>query len=231
MEQIYRDEYHELERKNPWFIARRELVLSLMGDVPSDACILDAGCGTGFLLDVLKGRGFSRVFGVEASASFLRSEWAVAGHGECLPLKDGLFDVVFCLDVLEHVDSDNLMASELLRVLKPGGRLIVTVPALHLLWSYHDELCHHRRRYDARMLRNTLRAFDMERMSYWNFFLFLPILCMKFVKRKVAESSDFVPLPAPLRALALALFRIENWLVKRMRLPWGVSIVAVVKKE
>ncbi len=230
MKQSYRDEYFELERTNPWFIARRELVLSLMGDIEKSARILDAGCGTGFLVNTLKKMGFSNVFGVESSASFLKSEHAIVGHCEQMPLKDRMFDLIFCLDVLEHVDNDDRMAIELWRVLKPGGKLIVTVPAFNFLWSHHDDINQHRRRYNKFTLATCLRNFQIIKMSCWNFFLFLPILCMKFLKRKNATVSDFVPLPVLLQKIALLLFRFENWLVRRINLPWGVSIVAVVKK-
>jgi 2-polyprenyl-3-methyl-5-hydroxy-6-metoxy-1,4-benzoquinol methylase len=155
--------YHSFlaaERRHWWFRARREILVALARRwVPPGGRVLDLGCGTGFFLEALAGT--HEVRGLDASPlavamSRVRGLAGVAeGTAEDLSaVADERFDLVTLLDVIEHLDDDLGALRRARALLKPGGRLLVTVPAYPALWSYHDERNRHRRRYRRTPLRN-----------------------------------------------------------------------------
>src|SRR5215472_12984960 len=190
MNQAEYETMYRLETYYWWFVARRQLVTGLVREQiadPKRSRILDVGCGTGANREALTSYG--AVFGADLSAealSFSRSRAdgpLTRSRIERLSFIDGCFDLITALDVLEHADDDLSSMDELYRALRPGGLLIVTVPAYGFLWSEHDEALHHRRRYAASELRNKLSrvGFEIERISYFITFLFFPILLMRFI--------------------------------------------------
>jgi SAM-dependent methyltransferase len=155
--------------------------------------------------------------------------------GAPLPFPDDAFDLVTTLDVIEHIDDDVAALAELRRVLRPGGRLLVAVPAFMFLWGKQDEVSHHRRRYTARTLRRALAqaGFGVDRTSYFNTILFLPVAAVRLgrrlVRRPGARQSDFDLGPASLNRLLGAVFGVEASLVARRDLPFGVSVLALAR--
>jgi hypothetical protein len=147
---------------------------------------------------------------------------------------------VLALDVIEHVDDDMGILVSLFDVMKPGGHLIVTVPAFDALWSEHDEINHHKRRYRSPQIRHLMEeaGFEVERVSYCNTALYLPVLLTRKAKnawRTVAHrrstepralQSDLGDYPKPVNDLLFALMRAETRLMDRMDMPFGVSILA-----
>jgi len=156
---------------------------------------------------------------------------------EKLPFDDVNFDLVTALDVVEHTDDDLAVLLEMKRVLRPGGRLLLTVPAFKFLWGRQDEINLHRRRYTAREMRARLQSagFEVLRLSYLNAFLFPAVASVRLVRhilpRPTTLESDFAfPAPRPLNGLLGGVFGLERFILKRFDLPFGVSIIALGQK-
>jgi SAM-dependent methyltransferase len=239
------DEYRrmfELEDGYWWFAGRRYLVRRLLDemDLPPHPRILDAGCGTGAGLDNLERR--APAFGIDVSPEALRfcrrrgKSRLLASSLEQPGIRDATFDVVTALDVLEHCDDDGRVLRALFRVLRPGGSLIVTVPAYPFLWSEHDEALHHKRRYRARELRRAVleAGFSIRRMSGL-VSSFLPAVVafrvgqMLLPGRKGPRAS-FVELPGPVNALLTFLLVTEVESSRRLPIPFGVTIYVVAQR-
>ncbi len=151
-----------------------------------------------------------------------------------LPFADESFDLVCLLDVLEHLENDGAALEEYARVLKPDGTLFLSVPALPVLWGRQDVLSEHYRRYRRGPLAELVgRRFEIEHLTYFNTWLFPPILAVRllmrpFLSRSVEAGSDFsTPTPFGADALLEKLFASEgNWVTRR-RFPIGVSLLSV----
>jgi SAM-dependent methyltransferase len=237
--------YFELEGRHWWFVGRRKLFLRVLEQrFPPGARpiqVLDYGCGTGAFLEHLERFGTVNAVDADPSAvSFChqrgRPEVLVAPPGAPLPFEDQAFDLVTTLDVIEHIDDDTAALAELRRVLRPGGLLLVAVPAFRFLWGKQDEVSHHRRRYTARTLRRALAeaGFGVDRTTYFNTLLFPPIavvrLGRRLLRRPGAQQSDFELGPARLNGVLGAVFGAEAGLVARWSLPFGVSLLALASK-
>ncbi len=160
----------------------------------------------------------------------------VGGDAGALPFDSATFDAVVALDVVEHCADDGRVVSELARVLKPGGTLVVTVPAFQALWSEHDEALHHLRRYRRHQVRALLdgAALEIRTLSYFNTLLFPAIAAVRLGKRllprrRVPQSDASTP-PKLLNELLWLIFSLERRLLRRVRLPVGVSILAVATR-
>jgi len=202
--------------------------------------ILDTGCGNGINLKCLQILG--DVYGLDISKNALifsrirGLHSLICGSVDKLPFKNELFDLILALDVIEHTDEDISAVRELNRVLKPGGRLIIAVPAFQFLWTSHDLAVHHKRRYTRPGLLNILRlnGFENEKATYWNFFLFLPVAIVRLSKRVHrsgnAMHTDLAELPSLLNGFLLGLIRIENVILVQFDLPVGISVICMCKK-
>jgi SAM-dependent methyltransferase len=202
------------------------------------AWLLEVGCGTGAtlrgLVAVFPG---ARVTGVEPAAAALRVAAAagcdvVPGSFERLPVAAGSVDMLLALDVLEHLDDDAAGLAEAARALRPGGRLLVTVPALPALWGPHDELNHHRRRYTRAMLRDrvVIAGFRVERVTYFNTLL-LPLAWLERTMARRRHQPAAVQQPAPfVNAVLRRIFALEPPLLRRVDLPIGLSLLLVASR-
>ena len=236
-------EMYKLESFYWWFVARRRLLESFVREITREferPTILDVGCGTGINFSVLSEYGDT--FSSDASEEALKFsksrgiDGLVRSHVETLPFSASTFDVITALDVLEHIDDDLAALDEMLRVTRPGGVLVITVPAYGFLWSEHDEALHHRRRYAASELRNKLTnaGFEVERISYYISFLFFPILIMRFAqslsKKSIHAKTSHVILPNWLNSLLIGILGFERRLLRWINFPFGVSIVCLARK-
>ncbi len=242
-----RAEYRRAASQHWCFRARREIfarVLDGAGRLPPNARILDVGPGFGVNLPVLRGRGRVAVLDLDRdSLDACRAagiEEAVYGDVHDLPFRDGAFDLVTALDVLEHLDHDVDALGGIRRVLCPGGRLLVSVPAFALLWGRQDVLSDHRRRYRRAELERKLTeaGFVIRRLSYFNTVLFLPILAVRlamrpFLTRSVERGrSDLaVRFPPGIEAVLYRAFAAESRWLTRHDLPFGVSLLALAVRE
>lgn len=233
----------ELENFYWWFVGRRQLLVDLVSGLklsPDGTALLDVGCGTGLNCKVLSKYG--AVFGADCSSEammFCRSRELdnfVFSRAEHLRFIDSTFDVVTAMDVLEHTDDDLIALKEIWRVLRPGGTLIVTVPAYGFLWSEHDEALHHRRRYTAHELRNklTTAGFTLQRSTYFITLLFFPIfffrLLQNLTKKSVEAKTSHIVLPTWLNWFLVRLLDLERIWLRFMNLPFGVTVLAVGRK-
>lgn len=236
-ERMYRYEDHYW-----WFVSRRELVDSLVRQLPLSArpVIVDVGCGTGATA-VQLGK-YGTVIGVDISP--LALSWSrqrglhnlLLAAAERLPLAHESVDVVVATDILEHLDDDVAVLKEFYRTLRSGGFVVVTVPAYSILWSEHDLALMHRRRYVARTLAQRSRSvgFETVRLTYALFFLFPLALTLRLLKRRPPPDKEpeaqLPPLPEWLNRFLIRFQRLETTLLTRVRFPWGVSVVAVLRK-
>jgi SAM-dependent methyltransferase len=218
-----------------WYRGRRAMVAdAVRRSVPSGRGlrILDAGCGGGAVLAVVS--GFGEAVGLEPSP-LSRGRAAARGAGEVvdgylerLPFADHSFDLAICLDVLEHLDDDRAGLAELRRVVRDGGSLVVTVPAHPRLWSRHDELNHHRRRYTRAGLAGAAASagWSVARLTHFNSLL-LPVA---LVGRRLDRSDGLEVPPRPLnRALAAILGAERRLIAAGVSFPVGLSLLAELR--
>lgn len=202
--------------------------------------ILDAGCGTGGMLRRL---GRDRLsFGIDFSPLALAHTQRTTSAPLCrasithLPFAPQSFNLITSFDVLYHqaVLNDELALQSFYRALPPQGWVLIRVPAFEALRGAHDLTVHTRHRYTAAELRQKLEhtGFKVKRLTYANFFLFLPIYCLRALQssQHKTESSD-VELPQPLvNSLLEFILRVETWLIRFVNLPFGVSLFALAQK-
>jgi SAM-dependent methyltransferase len=225
-----------------WYAGMRAIVLALLDAArPADGPprrLLDAGCGTGGMLVHLQERG--RAVGVDLSPEALRlsrRRGAAVARASLsnLPFPDRAFDALVCLDVLYHrwVGDDGAAVRELLRVLRPGGLVLLRVPALRWLWGAHDEAVHSRHRYTRGEVEGLLEkaGFRVRRATYCNTLL-LPLLAVRRGLDRLTgrRGSDVAFLPAPLEWLFRQLLRVEAAVLPWISLPLGSSVVALAER-
>ena len=234
-----------------WFVARRHLIASQL-DVfyprAGNLRLLDIGCGTGAMLDMLA--PFGQVVGADfapQALAFCRARGEEQGRRypltradvRRLPFAADSFDAVTAMDVIEHIDDDKAASAEILRVLKPGGRLFVTVPAYQFLWSEHDEALHHYRRYTAPHLKDVFQrvGFGVPKVSYTVTSLLPPIAAYRLIARGLPrprengeKKADLVSVSPRVNAALQALCDWETRLTRRINLPFGVTVVCVAEK-
>ena len=232
------------EGRHWWFRGRRRILESFVAALTEPAAphgswrILDVGCGTGGNLAMLE--RFGAVDGVDASAAAV-AHCRVRGvtrvtqaRAEALPYADGSYDLVTALDVVEHLDDDVSALQEMHRVLRPGGSVLVFVPAFTWLWGPQDDVSEHRRRYTRPQIVERLRqaGFDVQRATYANVTFLLPILVGRTLMRitgvRPATENDLTPsvLNGPLGWILGA----ERFWLARANLPFGVSLICVARR-
>lgn len=256
---------HTLETNYWWFAGRRAIIATLLGGVAvkaksgvasgSGLHLLDIGCGTGANLPMLQsfvGEG-GTVTGIDFSPLALRFAGdhlgaqrlsLLQGDALHLPFRDGSFDAVTMLDVLEHLSDDGQALREVNRVLRPGGAYIWSVPAYQSLWSMHDEALHHFRRYEYHDLRALLLASDF-RISKISFAMSLmpPLawlwrrLVLPFQPRRPqdaqrhSEGAVLPTLPQPFNRALVKYLETEGCIIARRPLNFGTSLVGVARKR
>lgn len=246
-------EYHNIfhqEKSHFFYLGTQDLVLNLLGiyfpakrgnNSGKKITILDAGCGSGLLSLMMEKIG--QVTGIDISKEAIALtkkrglKKVYKSSIETIPFKDNSFDVIVCIDVLYHqkVESDIKALKEFRRLLKPGGIVIVRVPAFAWLGGKHDQLVQTKRRYNRSELDYKLAkaGLNLKKISYSNMFL-LPVV---FLKRKLENHlpsffgpSDVFRLPFFLNKFFTIMIKLENRLQNFTDLPLGVSVVAVAEK-
>lgn len=230
------------EDRHWWSCGRRAIVRAVIGklDLPKSARILEIGAGTGGNIAMLE--GFGEVQAVEMSDLARRiarektGRDLLAGHlPDNIPIPPGSIDLICLFDVLEHVREDEASLAAMRRLLRPGGRIVLTVPAHQWLWSTHDVILHHMRRYSRSQLRQRIldAGYRIEKLSYTNSALFPVAVIARLadrLRRAKTSSGQELP-PAPVNAAMRALFSAESMIVPNASLPFGVSLLAVFSRD
>jgi SAM-dependent methyltransferase len=234
------DRMYRLEDRYWWFVGRRHLAIRLLHRFGSrqTPLVLDFGCGTGVISQNL--RAWARPVGLDMSVRALEYcagrglEDLLQSRGELLPIQNGTIDGILALDVFEHIEQDRVAMQECFRALKPGGILVLSVPAFRTLWGPHDVALHHFRRYTRPEVDALLRqaGFQPVRVSYSVFFLFPLVWLIRQVERgrQGPAKASLPTVPEWLNRLLIGLQTLEAWLILRLPLPWGSSVVAVARK-
>jgi SAM-dependent methyltransferase len=233
----------ETEETHWWFVGRRQLFAREISrlKLAKSAPVLDIGTSTGSNLRLLADLGFARASGLEVSEDAIRYCRAKGFAGLCcgdvcdLPFAGASFDLVLATDILEHVEEDQRAIGEIARVLRPGGRALITVPAFPSLWGLQDRVARHRRRYRIGQLRERLLAggFAIDHAYHMNFLLFLPIWAARRLIDMFGielESENVINSPLLNRVLGV-IFAVDSAIAPRLRPPFGVLIVAMVHKQ
>ena len=247
--QFYR-EYYTLERSHWWFTARLEILESvlkkwILNSESKSINILNVGVATGATSEMLSKYG--NVVSVEYDeecCKFLKEKTGIEAINASLtelPFESNTFDLVCAFDVIEHIEDDKLAISEVQRVLKKGGHYYITVPAFQFLWSNHDVVNHHFRRYTKQNLNTLFSGFDVDYSSYFNFWLFFPIAMVRFIlnlipkrNNETSSGSDNEVLSSSglLNYVLKQIFKSERHFLRLgIRFPVGVSILSIGTKK
>lgn len=245
MDKAYFKEYYINERKHWWFLARQKILESqvkLVSQQREKLKILNVGIATGATTEMLSNYGeVTSIEFDEDCCRFVREELNIdVIHGSVLdiPFDENSFDLVCAFDVIEHVEDDKLAVKEMQRVCNAGGHVFVTVPAFMALWSDHDLINHHFRRYAKKQLVGLFKPNEhIVYATYFNFFLFPLVYILRQLskltkKEEASPKSDFDKFkPGLLNNMLQAIFSMERpWLKNRIKLPFGVSIMLIWKK-
>ena len=225
-----------------WFTGRRAILARVLREhVPrtEPARVLDLGPGYGIHADLLGAWGPLTAIDTDVAslrATRERGATPLLADAAAPPLRDGTFDLVCALDVLEHLDDDARALAEYRRILAGAGRLLLTVPAVPLLWGRQDVAAEHKRRYTIGRLRRLLDDADLvaERLTYFNTLLFPPTLAVRLAMRPflrwTSGSTDFdLPTPRILDKFLARLFAAEARILAHRDLPIGVSLLALAR--
>lgn len=236
--------------RNHWWPAGRRKILGTLLDKYHPGVngpVLDAGCGPGANLSLLAEYG--QVTGVDSSpvaVRLCRERYPfpiIQAPVENLPFPDGYFQLVAALDLLEHVPDDRLVLKELHRVCAPGGWAILTVPAYPWLWSGHDEVLGHYRRYRLGSLKRKVNeaGFHIIKASHYNTFLLPAAVAFRLTGKiqarlrakggQLQPASDLQPVGPLLNSLLYSVFSLESRLIPSVSFPAGLSIVMVLERN
>jgi SAM-dependent methyltransferase len=242
MEREYELQTHRAEDRHWWYRGRRRVLEGVIERLrlPTEARILDAGCGSGRnMVDLAR---YGHATGIELSQTSVRvarernAGEIIEGSITDMPFADASFDMAVCLDVIEHLEDDVGALRELRRVIAPGGSLLVTVPAYQWLWSNHDEINHHHRRYNASTLLGACATagWQCELSTHFNSLLLPVAITLRALDRLTPQATNssldlWVP-PAPLNWLLRQPLDLEARLIASgRRIPAGLSLLAVLR--
>lgn len=245
MNKAYYLEYYTLERNHWWFRARLNILQLLIGStIKGNKKILNVGAATGATSLMLQ--QFGEVTSLEYDkdcCEFTSHETGleiINGSITELPFKTDTFDLVCAFDVIEHVEDHQKAAQELMRTCKPGGLIFCTVPAYQFLWSKHDEVNHHFRRYTLSDFSKLFAGTRDIYKGYFNFFLFPMIALLRLTDkllklnsiRKDAGSDFSIIKNNTLNSIFFTIMNAEKFFIKkRIPLPFGVSILFSAQKN
>lgn len=222
-----------------WFRAKRELLDMMLGQAapsPSRQKVLSVGCGVGYDLDVMARMGEVYVMDTEAKALQCIPDASVVQKklGDICSggFDDGFFDTIVAMDVLEHIEDDACAIAQIARMLRPGGSLVLTVPAFQFLYSAHDSSLGHKRRYSKPTLLKLLDSrFKVQKIGYWTGMLFVPLAIQRLIERGQSKPTLTTP-PRLVNSALYGIMRLENSLIRHgIPMPFGTSIYAICTRK
>jgi 2-polyprenyl-3-methyl-5-hydroxy-6-metoxy-1,4-benzoquinol methylase len=238
MDAQFAEGYEQLYQRHWWFRARERILVGTIRELglPRNAEILDVGCGNGLLFEELQ--RFGTVRGIEVDRSLIPSD---SRHRDRIcekPLGDPYystcrFDLITALDVIEHIEDDSQALDDMLVMLRPGGRLIITVPAFMMLWDRHDEINRHYRRYTRRSLRTLIaNRGSVRRLSYLFHLLVVPKLAVGILNRACGAGVPQHVVPARWINKCMEVICLSEYQALRsLGIPFGTSLLAVLEKR
>ena len=238
MERVVYEQMAELDQRHWWYRARREVIAALIRRVappPPGGRILEVGCGTGHNLAMLGEFGKVDALELDEEARTLAEQrLGRAVHNAPLPelsgIDDAAYDLIGAFDVIEHIDDDSAALRSIAGKLKPGGKLVMTVPAHQWMWSAHDVVNHHQRRYSKSSLKKLIKGspLKLESIGYLNSLLF-PVAVAQRLASKIAGKDDanLAPPAEPINQALERVFAAERRVIGRVPLPPGLSLFAV----
>ncbi|HWI88624.1 MAG TPA: class I SAM-dependent methyltransferase [Sphingomicrobium sp.] len=242
MERIVYDQMAELDDRHWWYRGRREVLAALIRRIvrpPQDAEILEIGCGTGHNFPMLG--AFGHVDALELDDQMRAYAERRLGRNvmsaplpELAGVPDRGYDLIGAFDVIEHIDDDRPAIAAIATKLKPGGKFVMTVPAHQWMWSTHDVVNHHKRRYSKRSLRDLIEGspLRLEALGYFNSLLFPAAVAERVASKARGKDEASLSLPpAPLNAVLERTFAAERHLIGRVPLPPGLSLYAVASVQ
>lgn len=220
-----------------WFKSRRSIISKAIKSLVNkeNISILEVGSGTGGNINMLKQFGSLDLFECNDRAIELTKEkYNITPKKACLPSNkiDKKYDLIVILDVLEHIENDKQVLEDLYLRLNKGGKLLITVPAYQWLWSKHDILHEHKRRYTLKSLKSIVPSeFNVIYESYFNFFL-SPLIIMSRFFEKILKKESSVNLKSKKTDIVFEkIFEFEKHFVPKVKLPFGISIMLVLERN
>ncbi|MDF0486887.1 class I SAM-dependent methyltransferase [Sphingomonas sp. H39-1-10] len=242
MDRIVYDRMAAHDSTHWWYRARRDILADFLareGNLPKDARILEIGCGTGHNLPMLAQFGTVEAIEIDPAAREIASQRLGKPVGAApLPaltgVERGAYDLIAVLDVVEHIEDDVAALKAMAQCLKPGGKILITVPAHQWMWSAHDTVNHHHRRYSKASLAKAIGAAGLKarKLGYFNSLLFPLAAASRIAGRLTGkDDSDDSPPPKLVNSVFETVFRLERHLVGRVPLTPGVSIVTLASPK
>ena len=245
MDEILAKEWYDFENNHWWHIVRYKIFLNFIKKHIKSGTgytMLDSGCGTGKMIDLLN--SFGKVYGLEMSSGAIKFcrqrniNTIVQGNAGNLPFMPNSFDLITTFDGIEHLEDDHAGIRDYYEICKLGGIIVLAVPAYQFLWGEHDVVFKHYRRYTKKQLRNVVErnGFKIERVTYFNTLLLLPAIIFRYgkklfssAKKEITHDFAFTNLPI-FRPFFYSIFSMEGTLLNFVDLPYGASIICVAKK-
>lgn len=241
-------DHYEILRKNKttfwWFLSRRELFRSILKKHLQKKLDFgaDIGCGpltSQSLYDDFAENWISLDHSKKSFEEKTKNNIFLPTIADIcsLPLKDQSIELCLLHDVLEHIENEKKVLSEISRILKKNGLLLLSVPAFNILWSFHDEQAGHKRRYTKKMLLKLSEEADFEVLflTYFNATLFLPILIIRKILKITSKGENILEIklsPKILNRPLCFLLKLENFINLRvLKIPFGTSVVALLRKK
>ena len=242
MDRIVYDRMAAHDSTHWWYRARRDILadyLARYGAVPKDAKILEIGCGTGHNLPMLGAFGEVDAIEIDPAAREIASARLGKPVGasplpELTGVEPGSYDLIAVLDVVEHIEDDVAALKAMASVLKPGGKILITVPAHQWMWSAHDVVNHHKRRYSKGTLLAALEKAGLKwrKPRWFNSLLFPVAVAARFAGKLMGkDDSDDSPPPAALNKAFETIFGLERHLLGRLPMPPGLSIIVIAEPK
>ncbi len=241
MESHVYPQMYRVEKEHWWFVSRNAILLNFIAQrlaLTPASRVLDVGCGTGAMLEQFSQR--YHAFGLDFSQQaidFCRQRGLTnlyVGSLDAFPANH-TFDLITMFDVVEHVEDHEGLLKEAYQRLNRGGHILIAVPAYQWLWSKHDEVLHHKRRYTRSTLRDVVEraGFRVKRLTHFNTLLF-PVAVMRRVIGRITGSNtaDDLEVPSPaVNGILGGVFRLEKPLVSSVTLPFGLSLLCLAQKQ
>jgi len=244
MDKDFEKKYHHFEEKQWWFTTRRVAIHHLLKPIiKPEMRVLDIGCSGGVLIHELKSKYAAiEVHGIDVSEEAVKKcKERGLTHIFCMDapmpqLETSSYDIIIASDCLEHIADDRTALTNWNQLLKPGGMALIFVPAFPALWSVHDELNHHYRRYTRIELLTKLQQAGLNpvKSGYWNIVLFFPAIAIQFLSRLLRyKKNDHKNIHTPstvVNYLLTTWLNIENCLLGKVRYPAGISTWCLARK-